>query len=368
MDGIVVLGAGYAGVMAANRLAAQGEDVTVVTPQPWLVERIRLHRVASGLRDDARAPLAELLHPDVRVVEDTATRIDAANDAVELASGTVLPYGCLVYAVGSGVRDAALPASVHVVTDEAGALRLRGALAARPEATVRVIGAGLTGIELASVLAGSGRRVHVVTTSSLTATPSERAHARHLRGQGVVLETGRRATRDDAPDDEITVDTTGFHVPSLAADSGLPTDADGRLLVGADLAVDGIPNVFGAGDAARVDDPSGAHLRMACATALPMGAHAADAIRARAAGNPAPAFSLGYVLRCVDLGRADARAQHVTAEDEDRSFAVGGVAGGMIKEAICRMTLQWIRNERQRPGRFRWADGPRLAAEPVAVR
>ncbi|WP_409185378.1 hypothetical protein F9C11_14475 [Amycolatopsis sp. VS8301801F10] len=43
-----VLGAGYAGVMAANRLAGRGEEVVLVTPNPWFVERIRLHRVATG--------------------------------------------------------------------------------------------------------------------------------------------------------------------------------------------------------------------------------------------------------------------------------------------------------------------------------
>jgi len=43
---VVVVGAGYAGAMAANRLAAVGGPQTVVTViNPWaeFVERIRLH-------------------------------------------------------------------------------------------------------------------------------------------------------------------------------------------------------------------------------------------------------------------------------------------------------------------------------------
>ena len=57
----VVLGGGYAGIMAANRLASRGAPVRLVTPHPWFVERIRLHTVVSGARDDARIPLEQVL-------------------------------------------------------------------------------------------------------------------------------------------------------------------------------------------------------------------------------------------------------------------------------------------------------------------
>src|SRR5690606_40838101 len=95
-----VLGGGYAGVMAANRLASNGETVTLVTPSPWFVERIRLHAVAAGLRGDARVPLAALVDARVAVMDDRAVRI--ADDGVLLASGERLDFETLVYAVGSG--------------------------------------------------------------------------------------------------------------------------------------------------------------------------------------------------------------------------------------------------------------------------
>lgn len=41
---VVVIGGGYAGVMAANRLASRDDlAVTLVNPRPQFVERIRLH-------------------------------------------------------------------------------------------------------------------------------------------------------------------------------------------------------------------------------------------------------------------------------------------------------------------------------------
>ena len=50
---IVVIGGGYAGVLAANRLRRRpGLDITLVNPRPQFVERIRLHQLVVG-NDDA---------------------------------------------------------------------------------------------------------------------------------------------------------------------------------------------------------------------------------------------------------------------------------------------------------------------------
>ncbi|OOL26581.1 dehydrogenase, partial [Rhodococcus rhodochrous] len=98
---VVVLGAGYAGVMAANRmLAAHPEvSVTVVNPRPVFVERVRLHQLAAG-SGAAAHDLAEVLHPAAVVHLGTAVQIGA--DRVLLADGTALPFDVAIYAVGSG--------------------------------------------------------------------------------------------------------------------------------------------------------------------------------------------------------------------------------------------------------------------------
>ena len=292
-----VLGAGYAGIMAANRLAGQGEDVVLITPHPWFVERIRLHTVASGARTDARRPLSTLLNPAVEIRFDTAVRIDG--DAVVLASGTSHRFETLIYAVGSG---AASTSGTHRIASEAETLRFRDELRAHPHAPVTVIGAGLTGIELSAALSRAGREVRLVTASAPQRHASQ-ALLDELRQLGVQVEIGRTVdprAAGDTDDGGIVVDTTGLIVPTLAADSGLPTDEQGRLLVDATLTVTGHPNIVGAGDAVAVDAPTGAHLRAACATALPMGAHAADVVLARLRGAQPQPFGMGYVLQCVD--------------------------------------------------------------------
>src|SRR3712207_448320 len=98
---VLVLGGGYAGVMAANRLTARPDvAVTLVNPRPQFVERIRLHQLVGG-SDDAVEPFEDVLAPAVRVVVDEATGIDAPNRQVTLGRGDVLRYDYLVYAVGS---------------------------------------------------------------------------------------------------------------------------------------------------------------------------------------------------------------------------------------------------------------------------
>ncbi len=84
---VVVIGGGYAGVIAANRLRQRpAVAVTLVNPRPEFVERIRLHQLAAG-SDDAVVDFADILAPGVELVVDAATRIDTGARQVELFAG-----------------------------------------------------------------------------------------------------------------------------------------------------------------------------------------------------------------------------------------------------------------------------------------
>ncbi|MBO0842754.1 MAG: FAD-dependent oxidoreductase, partial [Nocardioides sp.] len=128
---VVVVGGGYAGVYAANRLA--GNDlvsVTLVNPRAEFVERIRLHQLVGG-SDDAVVGFEKVLSPAVRLVVGAATRIDAAGRAVELAGGERLAYDYLVYAVGSGTGSPRVPGvaeHAYPIATLEEATRLRAAL------------------------------------------------------------------------------------------------------------------------------------------------------------------------------------------------------------------------------------------------
>jgi NADH:ubiquinone reductase (H+-translocating) len=371
---IVVIGGGYAGTLAANHLRLNADvDITVVNPRPMFVERIRLHQMVAG-SGTAAVDYGTLLGEGVHLVVDNAERIN--DRTVELTSGTVLDYDYLIYAVGStGVVPSAVPGATEFAYPTAEfeqAERLRHALdELHPEAPVTVVGAGLTGIEIASELAEQGRRVSLVCGGTLGPSLSglgRRSVTKWLHRLGVnVLETARvEAVRPDGVllDDgavlrsAVTIWTAGFGVPELAARSGLRTDRLGRLLTDETLTSVDNRRIVAAGDAAA---PSGQPLRMSCQAAGPLGVQAANTVLSRIAGDTPAALSQTFVGQCISIGRSYATLQFSRTDDTPVNVAVGGRITASIKETICKATVWSIRREAAKPGSYPLRKGGKRA-------
>ncbi|KUI09271.1 pyridine nucleotide-disulfide oxidoreductase [Mycobacterium lehmannii] len=368
---VVVIGGGYAGVMAANRLAPHAR-VTLVNPRAEFVERIRLHQLVAG-NDDAVADYSAVLSPAVQIVVDGASRINPAARTVTLTSGASLPYDYLVYAAGStGTVPAAVPGAAefaYPLSELEQAQRLTARMADVPQsAPVVVVGGGLTGIETAAELAETGRPVTLVTDvlgPSLAAS-GRRSVAKRLAKLGVVVVEGSavaEVTADRvvvadgrAVPSAVTVWTAGFGVPGLAAASGLATDELGRLLTDETLtSVDDV-RIVGAGDAAS---PSDVPWRMSCQAALPLGAQAANTVLARLAGQDPATVNHAMAGQCISLGRNAGTFQFADVDDTPRRWYIGGRTGALVKEQVCRLTLKWIRGEADKPGSYTWKTNPR---------
>lgn len=384
---IVVVGAGYAGVMAANRILSSLKaaerplvQVTVVNPRSDFVQRIRLHEVAAGTVAAATFPLTDVLHTRAKIVVGTAIQIDPDARIIDVErDGGIrsLPYSTLVYAVGSqsavavpGARDHALPLAGRDDADRARQAIARLVAGSR----VAVVGGGLTGVEIATELAE--RRpdlsLTLVTSGKVVAKLSDagrRNVKRVLRQLRVDLIEDARVTSvaaghlSLAGDSRLAFDacvwTVGFAVPDLAHRSGLATDASGRLRLDATLTSIDSPHIVGAGDAIVVPDAVGHHLRMCCAAAIPLGGHAADTVLARIRAADAKPLSIGYAGQCISLGRRRGLLQFVHRDDTPRRVILTNASGAWVKERICRYTVTVMRNERRRPGAWLSLGGPR---------
>jgi NADH:ubiquinone reductase (H+-translocating) len=366
---VVVIGGGYAGVMAANRLTQRDDvAVTLINPRPDFVHRVRLHQVVGG-SGDAVVAYRDVLARGVRLVVDTVTLIGAAERTVTLADGGALDYDYLIYAVGSGNAEPAVPGAAEFAyplsTLEA-AQRLRQALDAVPaNAPVTVVGAGPTGIETAAELAERGRRVTLVCGGVLGPylhARGRRSVAARLAELGVTVVDGPGSTvaavsRDVVrlADDrelpsEVTVWTVGFGVPDLASRSGLRTDAEGRLLTDETLTSVDDARIVAAGDSAA---PSGLPLRMSCLNATPLGARAADTVLSRLAGEQPGNLRQSSYAQCISLGRASGIYQFANRSDIAVWLHIDGGLGARIKELACRTIPGHLADEARKPGSFK---------------
>jgi NADH dehydrogenase len=340
-DGVVILGGGYGGVLAAVRLARRGVAVTLVDAGAGLVERIRLHQVAAG-EDIAPIPYARLFRGlPVELVQGRVTGIDRERKRVQTTSGEIA-YQTLVYALGS---ESVTPEHAVSVGKP---LAVRAAL--RHAKHVAIVGGGLTGIEVASEIAERHPHLDVtlVDAGELGADLSPRAQ-RHLRswmnahqvtlveqtrvtnvdGEGVTLENGQHLFAG------VVLWCGAFRVSHIARSAGLEVNAGGQVVVDEHLRSSD-PSIYAIGDAAIREG-----LRMSCAVALPMGGYVADLL----SGATTEPFRFAFAIRCISLGRTDGIVQFTAPDDAPRELALTGRPAAWIKELICRYTVMSLRLE-----------------------
>jgi NADH dehydrogenase FAD-containing subunit len=336
---ILILGGGYAGTIAAARIARRGVPVTLVDMRDALVERIRLHQVAAG-DDVPPVPYSQIFRNlPVSVVRAYVTSIDRATKRVITSAG-VMTYDKLVYALGS--ESAENP------------LRIRQQL--RTARSMTVVGGGLTGIETAAEIAERHPRVAVtlIDNGTVGAGLSSRAR-RHLHSffdaHNVRVIENRRVERDEKLDADVVVWCTSFELSPIGWDAGLRVNERGQLIVDDHLRTSD-PSIYAVGDAAFVPGR-----RMSCALSLPMGSYVADVLT----GRTRDAFEFGFVIQCISLGRNDGIVQFVTPDDEPRETAIVGRPAAWVKELICRFTVMSLKME-TRGVHYRWPQPEEAAA------
>lgn len=380
---VVVVGGGYAGVIAANHLRVNRDvAVTLINARPQFVERIRLHQLVTG-SDDAVVDFADVLSADVHLLVDTVELVDPDSRTVTLASGDTIGYDYLVYALGSTGAALTVPGAAefaYPISELEHAQPLRAAMTTvHPGAPVVVVGAGPTGLEVAAELGEQGQSVTLVCGGVLGPYFSEttrRAVTKRMRKLGVTVVDGPDAKVTEVRKDSVlladgrelpsvvTIWTAGFGVPDLARRSGLATDEIGRLLTDETLTSVDDPFIVGAGDAVA---PSNAPLRMSCQAAIPLGAQAANTVLCRIAGDEPAAVNQAFTGQCVSLGRKAGVIQLAHLDDRPTPLFIGGRAAATIKEAVCKGTVWQLGVEARKPGSYVWLKGGKRAERVAAA-
>ncbi|MEO1063368.1 MAG: FAD-dependent oxidoreductase [Actinomycetota bacterium] len=357
---LLIVGGGFAGVwaaLAAAESAATHGDVRIdlINPIDHFVPRPRLYESAPG---ETTVPLADILTPrDICHIRATATDIDVDAKAVTVIDDRgeeqQLPYDRVILATGSRLNRPPIDdAHLDDIDTLAAAQTLDERLGRLPAgATIAVIGAGFTGIELASELPARVPSANVVLLdrsdqlgSQLGPGPRPEIEAA-LEALNVDTRTGVTVTAYDGSHldlsdgrslaADIAVWTAGMSASPLTASISEDLDPLGRLAVDQCLRVRDASSVFAAGDTAAPLDESGHVVAQSAQHAIPQGACAGRNAVADLFGAELTELQTLPYGTCLDLGTAGA----VFTEGWDRQVVLVGEEAKALKRDI---NTKWI--------------------------
>ncbi|WP_208606541.1 NAD(P)/FAD-dependent oxidoreductase [Caballeronia temeraria] len=376
MTRILVIGAGFAGLWSAlsaarklNELGRADEaEVAIVNPVPFHSVRVRNYEQPL---DPTLVQLDTVLGPaGVRLIQAKATALDSANRRVTIeqdGASETLDYERMILAAGSVLVRPPIPGLEHFSFDVdtyAGACKLQAHLLTLPALpdtparyTVVVVGAGLTGIELAAelparlreiVAEGDRDKVRVVIADRSPTIAQSMGGAQHviegalktlnvemrpnvtlesLDSQSVTLHDGHRSERIEAA---TVVWCGGMHANALAAQLPVTLDPLGRVPVDTFLRAEGVPGVFAAGDCARILIDGTRPSVMSCQHGRPMGRYAGNNAVCDLFGLEMLPLSIDWYTTICDLGPWGA----VYTEGWDRKLVSEGETAKATKRTI----------------------------------
>lgn len=349
---VVIVGGGFGGLYAAQRLAGAPVRVTLIDRHNYHLFRPMLYQVATGLlsADQVAAPLRSILRfqQNVEVLMAEVTAVDTAAKSVHTDQGCI-SYDFLILATGihynyfghdewkqvapglDTVDDAdEIRGKILLAFEEAENIAARTGTdseSVHELLTFVIVGAGTAGVEMAGTMAEMTRLAlardfrHIDPRSArvllyeagpriLPTYPEKlsRKSQQHLEELGVEVHANAKVEKVDA--DGVVV--AGTRIPSrtviwsagvVASPAGrwlgVETDRSGRVKVGEDLSVPGHPDVFVIGDTALVTaytrDLLGRRSREKVSLpgvaqpAIQEGKYVANLIRSRITGAPSPA-------------------------------------------------------------------------------
>jgi len=363
---VVVVGGGFGGLSAVERLKGAPVSVTVVDQRNHHLFQPLLYQVATAslATSEIAWPIRALVRhrPEVTTLLATVTGVDKNARRVLLDDGSTLPYDTLVLATGARHayfgHDEWEPFAQGLKTlEDATTIRRRILLAferaereddpAREAAllTFVIVGAGPTGVELAGTIAELAQDTlapdfrHIDTQKArvvlIEAGPRVLAGyadslsdytQRSLEQLGVEVELNQPVS--DCTADGVVyggktlnartiIWAAGVRASPAAEWLGAPADRAGRLMVNPDFTMPGHPDIFAIGDTVTIAGPDGKPVPGIAPAAKQEGRYVAGVIKARLAGErpPAPfhykhAGSLAQIgKRCavIDFGRIKLR-------------------------------------------------------------
>jgi NADH dehydrogenase len=334
---VVIVGAGFGGLAAAQGLAGARVSVTIIDQRNHHLFQPLLYQVgtASLATSEIAWPIRHLMRKrrEVTTLLGVATGVDTRNRTVALDDGGTVNYDTLVLATGARHayfgHDEWEPYAPGLKTlEDAISIRRRILLSfehAERETdpglraallTFVIVGGGPTGVELAGAIAELAkqnlprefrhidtRKARVVLIEagprilpSFSEDLAAYAHA-SLERLGVEVQLRQAVSECSAQGviyggrplaANVILWAAGVRASAAAAWAGLPADNAGRAQVEADLTAPGHPEIFVIGDTATISAWHGKPVPGIAPAAKQQGLHVARTIRTRLRGDNRP--------------------------------------------------------------------------------
>ena len=350
---VIILGAGFAGITAAQKFAKLDIDVTIIDRKNHHTFQPLLYQVALAVLSpgDIAQPIRQILRnqKNTEVMMDEVVGIDTAARRVSLKSGAVMLYDYLIVATGSshsyfGHTEWAKIAPGLKTIEDATDIRRRVLLAfelaerqmletgSHPPLRFVVIGGGPTGVELAGAISDIARLYmtrdfrHIDTRTAevliLEGSPKilgmypevlQKKAVEQLVALRVQVRTGAHVTDvqpgyvmvgDERIESVCTLWAAGVQASPLGKLLGVELDKKGSVLVNDRLNPKNLPEVFVCGDLAHFEQPDASgvvkQVPGVAQPAMQMGAYAAKRIALLIADSDKGARQKGF--RYFDKG------------------------------------------------------------------
>jgi NADH dehydrogenase len=344
---VVIVGAGFGGMFAAQNLKRSPVDVTIIDKRNFHLFQPLLYQVATGGLSPANiaSPIRSVFkyQNNTKVILGRVSRIDMVKKEVQIGDDETVPFDSLIVAAGAinnyfknpewekfapGLKtiEEATEIRRRILSAFEAAERVQDHAVRQRLLTFVIVGGGATGVEMAGAISELARgtlsrdfrninpsmaRIVIVEGSTVVLSnfPEKLSHKAQdaLTRMGIeqILETYVKEITDDyvmiqkksgGPLEKIETSTViwaaGVKANPLASmiaeATGAAVDRAGRVVVNKDLTVPNHPNLFVIGDMASAMGSDGKPLPGVAPVAMQQGKYVAKLITYRVKGYSPP--------------------------------------------------------------------------------